>query len=248
MALAEQMFGSAKKLTLINMSEFKESHKVSTLTGSPPGYVGYGEGGVLTEAVRRAPYSLVLLDEMEKAHASVQDIFYQMLDRGVMRDSEGRDIDFKQTVVVMTSNAADAYVVKHAEAIKEGSLEALQGLQAALEKHFKPAFLGRVQVVPFLPLNDATMGEIIHAQLDQLVARIKTHYHIALTYDALVPKQILSACTLAQTGARQIASVLDRQIAPILARTLLRQLGKGVKHKKLHLSYGAGGYALGLRA
>ena len=219
--IAEQLLGSSQKMTIINMSEYKESHKASTLTGSPPGYVGYGEGGVLTEAIRREPHSLVLLDEMEKAHPSIQDIFYQMLDRGSMRDSEGRDIDFKQTIIVMTSNAADQYVVDHAEAILNEVPVVMQGLHVALEKHFKPAFLGRVRIVPFMPLDERMMAQIIHFQLEQLASRILEHYQITLTFSKAVMNHVQKSCKIMQTGARQVSAIIDKSIAPLIAQTLL---------------------------
>ena len=232
-AIAEQLFGSADKMTTINMSEFKEAHKVSTLTGSPPGYVGYGEGGVLTEAVRRQPHSLVLLDEMEKAHSSVQDIFYNMLDRGILRDSEGRDIDFKQTVVMMTANAADNFIADYADKLTQGDADTMQALQKALEVHFKPAFLGRVTVVPYMPLTVDTMSMIVQSQLNQLVERVHGHYSIDLYYDNDVVEHVLAACHIAQTGARQVATIIDSQIAPFVAKTLLAQMGKPGKGKKI---------------
>ena len=154
--LADLLYGGEQNMTVINMSEFKEEHKVSLLMGSPPGYVGYGEGGVLTEAVRRRPYSVVLLDEMEKAHPGVQDIFYQVFDKGSMRDGEGRDIDFKNTVILMTSNAGTDTIMKlcaDPETLPDAAALA-EALRPELLKMFKPAFLGRVTVVPYFPLSD----------------------------------------------------------------------------------------------
>jgi type VI secretion system protein VasG len=244
--IAEQLLGSADKMTLINMSEYKESHKASTLTGSPPGYVGYGEGGLLTEAVRREPHSLILLDEMEKAHPSIQDIFYQMLDRGHMRDSEGLDIDFRQTIIVMTSNAADEYVALHAKAIGEEEPSVMQGLYEALEKYYKPAFLGRVKVVPFVPLSEGIMTQIIHFQLEQLAARVSEHYQITLTYSDKITRQIQQACHLMQTGARQVAAIIDKNIAPLVAQTLLTNqfIHQKLLGNVLHLDVSDGVYCL----
>jgi len=221
LAIAEQLLGSADKITTINMSAFKEAHKASTLTGSPPGYVGYGEGGVLTEAVRREPHSLILLDEMEKAHPSIQDIFYQMLDRGIMRDSEGRDIDFRQTIIVMTSNAADQYVMDNEEGLLKEDAKTMEGLFNKLEKHFKPAFLGRVKVVPYMPLNKITMADIIHYQLKQLAERVSTNYEATLVYTNEVIEKLLAACQFAKTGARQIGNIIDKDISPKMAKALL---------------------------
>jgi type VI secretion system protein VasG len=243
--VAEQLLGSADKMAIINMSAFKEAHKASTLTGSPPGYVGYGEGGVLTEAVRREPHSLVLLDEMEKAHPSIQDIFYQMLDRGIMRDSEGRDIDFRQTIIMMTSNAADQYVLDHQQAILDEDPEAIEGLHKALEKHFKPAFLGRVKVIPYIALDDSIMSRIITYQLEQLAQRIQENYQIAFTYSKAVTAQIQQACQLVQTGARQVSAIIDKHIAPLVANALLkRQLNAKPSADELRLQVQKGGYVV----
>src|SRR5947207_8505975 len=155
LTLADLLYGGEQNLTVINMSEFKEEHKVSLLMGSPPGYVGYGEGGILTEAVRRRPYSVILLDEMEKAHSGVQDVFYQVFDKGMMKDGEGRDIDFKNTVILMTSNAGtDAIMKLCSDPETRPDAPALsEALMPELLKHFKPAFLGRVTLVPYLPLS-----------------------------------------------------------------------------------------------
>src|SRR5690606_31886808 len=161
-ALAELLYGSEQSMTVINMSEFKEEHKVSLLMGSPPGYVGYGKGGVLTEAVRRRPYSVVLLDEMEKAHPGVQDIFYQVFDKGTLRDGEGRDIDFKNTVIIMTSNAGTDEIKKLcADPDTRPDPDALaEALHPVLVKTFRPAFLGRVTLLPYYPLTDDVMRSI----------------------------------------------------------------------------------------
>ena len=164
LAVADLLYGGEQNLTVINMSEFKEEHKVSTLMGSPPGYVGYGEGGVLTEAVRRRPYSVLLFDEMEKAHPGVQDVFYQVFDKGLMRDGEGRDIDFKNTVIIMTSNAGTDLIHRlFADPNKRPSAEELgEALRPELLKTFKPAFLGRCSVVPYFPLADDIIRKIFY--------------------------------------------------------------------------------------
>ena len=176
MALAELLYGGDQNMTVINMSEFKEEHKVSLLMGSPPGYVGYGKGGVLTEAVRRKPYSVVLLDEMEKAHPGIQDIFYQVFDKGIMRDSEGRDVDFKNTLILMTSNAGTDLITKLcADPETRPSAAALaEQLHPELQKTFKPAFLGRVTMVPYMPLADDVMRKIIELQLGRVAAASMT--------------------------------------------------------------------------
>ena len=183
--LAELLYGGDQNMTVINMSEFKEEHKVSLLMGSPPGYVGYGEGGVLTEAVRRRPYSVVLLDEMEKAHPGVQDIFYQVFDKGTLRDGEGRDIDFKNTVILMTSNAGTDLIMKLcADPETRPNAEALaEALHPELLKTFKPAFLGRVTVVPYFPLTDATLRRIVVLQLGRIRRRVAENHRAKFDYD-----------------------------------------------------------------
>src|SRR3954469_18217739 len=178
LTLAELLYGGEQNLTVINMSEFKEEHKVSLLMGSPPGYVGYGEGGILTEAVRRRPYSVILLDEMEKAHPGVQDIFFQVFDKGMMRDGEGRDIDFKNTVIIMTSNAAtDAILKLCADPDTRPEPEALaEALHPELTKTFKPAFLGRVNLVPYFPLSPDIIRRIVELQLGRIQRRVTESY------------------------------------------------------------------------
>src|SRR5262249_41772687 len=184
LTLAELLYGGGQNLTVINMSEFKEEHKVSMLVGSPPGYVGYGEGGVLTEAVRRRPYSVVLLDEIEKAHAGVQDVFYQVFDKGQLRDGEGRDIDFKNTVIIMTSNAAHA--TRETFCADPETMRAPAGLVEAVRpellKIFKSAFLGRVTIVPYYPLTDEVLRQIVRLQLERIRRRVSEHYKASCTY------------------------------------------------------------------
>src|ERR1700757_3883863 len=178
LALADLLYGGEQNLTTINMTEFKEEHKVSLLMGSPPGYVGYGEGGVLTEAVRRRPYSVLLLDEMEKAHSGVQDIFYQVFDKGNMRDGEGRDIDFKNTLILMTSNAGTDLITR-LFADPETAPDAAglaDALMPELMKHFKPAFLGRVNLVPYFPLAPEVIRQIVELQLGRIARRVSETY------------------------------------------------------------------------
>ena len=201
--LADLLYGGEQNMTVINMSEFKEEHKVSLLMGSPPGYVGYGEGGVLTEAVRRRPYSVVLLDEMEKAHPGVQDIFYQVFDKGHLRDGEGRDIDFKNTVILMGSNAGSDLISKLcSDPETTPTAEALtEALRPELLKTFKPAFLGRVTVVPYFPLSDEIMQKIVELQLGRIRQRIAEHYRAEFQYAPAVVSHIVSRCTEVESGA-----------------------------------------------
>nr|WP_294501590.1 type VI secretion system ATPase TssH [uncultured Rhodopila sp.] len=233
LALADQLYGGEQSLTVINMSEFKEEHKVSLLMGSPPGYVGYGEGGILTEAVRRKPYSVVLLDEMEKAHPGVQDIFYQVFDKGTMKDGEGRDIDFKNTVIIMTSNAGSDLISRlFADAETAPDPTALaDALRPELAKYFKPAFLGRVTLVPYVPLPDAIIRQIITLQLGRVRERVRAAYRADFRWNDAVPEQIAARCTEASSGARNIESILSRTLLPELSAELLARVaaGQGVK-------------------
>jgi type VI secretion system protein VasG len=229
LTLAELLYGGEQNLTTINMTEFKEEHKVSLLMGSPPGYVGYGEGGILTEAVRRKPYSVVLLDEMEKAHPGVQDVFFQVFDKGNMKDGEGRDIDFKNTVIIMTSNAATDLVTK-LTADPETMPDA-DGLAAALRpelmKYFKPAFLGRVTVVPYFPLPDAIIRKIVGLQLNRIRKRVFESYRCGFDWDPALVEAIASRCTEASSGARNVENILSRTLLPELSAEVLAHLAEG---------------------
>ncbi len=228
LTLAEQVYGSEDNVTVINMSEFKEEHKVSLLLGSPPGYVGYGEGGILTEAVRRKPYSVILLDEMEKAHPGVQDIFYQMFDKGSIKDGEGRDIDFKNTIIIMTSNVGTATTMALFD--DEPSQPSIVGLRKAIQDdlltYFKPAFLGRVNVVPYIPLTNVMLTEITKLQLARIGNRLASHYQAKFSYSAPVVEKIVSMCHDAGSGARNIHHILQNTMLPDLSRILLTQMAE----------------------
>lgn len=227
--LAELLYGGEQNMTTINMSEFKEEHKVSLLMGSPPGYVGYGEGGILTEAVRRKPYSVVLLDEMEKAHPGVQDVFYQVFDKGNMKDGEGRDIDFRNTVILMTSNAAtDTIMSLCADPETIPGPEALaQALHPELLKSFKPAFLGRVVVVPYFPLNDQIMRQITQLKLGKIARRLREHYDAAFTWTDSVVAHIVGRCTEVDSGARNVDRILNGSLLPQLSTEILARMAEG---------------------
>lgn len=240
LALAEILYGGRDALTVINMSEFKEEHKVSTLMGAPPGYVGYGEGGVLTEAVRRRPYGIVLLDEMEKAHPGVQDIFYQVFDKGSLRDSEGRDIDFKNTIVIMTSNAGTETIQKlcaDPETMPDPAGLA-EALRPDLLNWFKPAFLGRVTMVPYFPLTDEIMSAIIKLQLGRIADRVEDNYGAEFAYDANVVEAINARCQEVESGARNIDSILNGTLLPQLSAEFLDCLSRGeeITHVNVGLS------------
>jgi type VI secretion system protein VasG len=238
LAIAELLFGSDQNLTTLNMSEFKEEHKVSLLMGSPPGYVGYGEGGVLTEAVRRKPYSVVLLDEMEKAHPGVQDIFYQVFDKGMMKDGEGRDIDFKNTVIIMTSNAGtDTFMKLCADPDTKPDPEALaEAIRPDLLKFFKPAFLGRVIVVPYYPIAPDIMRRIIELQLARIRNRIKENHRAQLSYDEALVNAIASRCTEVDSGARNVDHILTRTMLPELSKEFLSRMAAGEAISRVHIS------------
>ena len=225
-ALADQFYGGAQNMTVINMSEFKEEHKVSMLLGAPPGYVGYGEGGVLTEAVRRRPFSVILLDEMEKAHPGVQDVFYQLFDKGRVKDGQGRDVDFRNALIIMTSNAgweaieplcADPEIPPSAEALE-------QALRPKLLEHFRPAFLGRVKVIPYLPLSPDIVREITVLALNRVGARLTASYGIDFGWSEAVVDTVVARTTETQSGARAIDAVLNQWLIPELASLILERM------------------------
>ena len=229
LTLAELLYGGEQNVTVFNMSEFKEEHKVSLLMGSPPGYVGYGEGGVLTEAVRRRPYSVILLDEMEKAHPGVQDIFFQVFDKGMMKDGEGRDIDFKNTVIIMTSNACtDMIMGLCADPETAPDASALtQALMPELMKSFKPAFLGRVTLVPYFPLSHEIIRKIVGLQLSKIQRRVQESYGTRFSWDQAVVDTIADRCTETSSGARNIEKILSRTLLPELSAEVLSRLVEG---------------------
>jgi type VI secretion system protein VasG len=243
LAVADLLYGGEQNLTTINMSEFKEEHKVSLLMGSPPGYVGYGEGGVLTEAVRRRPYSVVLLDEMEKAHPGVQDVFYQVFDKGNMKDGEGRDIDFRNTVIIMTSNAGTDTIAKLcADPETAPDPEALtEALRPDLLKVFKPAFLGRCNIVTYYPLPDDIMRLIVGLQLKRIGRRVKESYGVAFEVDDAVPENIVARCKEVESGARNIENILNRTMLPELSAQILARLADGGEVGRLRVGMGEGG-------
>jgi type VI secretion system protein VasG len=241
LALAELLYGGEANLTTINMSEFKEEHKVSLLMGSPPGYVGYGEGGVLTEAVRRRPYSVILLDEMEKAHPGVQDVFYQVFDKGTMKDGEGRDVDFRNSVIIMTSNAGSevlASLFADPETAPAPS-ELPELLRPELGKHFKPAFLGRVTVVPYVPLAAETMRRIAQLQIDRIARRVQEHFGAAVEYGPELVELVTAQATDASAGARGIEAMLTRTLLPDLSAEMLARLAQGQTVQRVVIEVGA---------
>ncbi len=235
LALADQLFGGEQNITTINMSEFKEEHKVSMLLGSPPGYVGFGEGGVLTEAARRKPYSVILLDEMEKAHPGVQDIFYSLFDKGTIKDGEGRDIDFKNTVIIMTSNAGEEAIRAIFSQVEEKPEPdvLLDNIRPYLLQHFKPAFMGRTNVIAFYPLDDDNLMKIAAINLRKIEKRIAEHYGASFSYEEDVLLHIVARCQESDTGARNIENILNRTLLPSLAAECLDKMAEGIAINKV---------------
>lgn len=237
LALAEMLYGGEQNITTINMSEFKEEHKVSMLLGSPPGYVGYGEGGVLTEAVRRKPYSVLLLDEMEKAHPGVQDIFYNLFDKGTIKDGEGRDIDFRNTIIIMTSNAGEEHIRAMCQAAEElPSAEVLlDNFRPQLLNYFKPAFLGRTTIIPYYPLTDDNLIKICELSMRRSERRVREHYNAGFAYDPEVLVHIVARCQEVDTGARNIENILTRTLLPQLATECLSKMAKAERIENIHV-------------
>jgi type VI secretion system protein VasG len=243
LALADLMYGGERNLITINMSEFQEAHTVSTLKGSPPGYVGYGEGGVLTEAVRRHPYSVVLLDEVEKAHPDVLELFFQVFDKGSMEDGEGREIDFKNTIILLTSNTATDTMMKlcadpETMPTPEGIVKAIK---PELNKTFKPAFLGRLVVIPYYPVRDEALKKIIILKLAKIQKRIHENHKIQLVCDGALIDEIARRCTEVESGARNVDNILTNTLLPEISRQLLSRIAEGQKLESIRVDIGADG-------
>ncbi len=243
LALSDLLYGGERNMITINMSEFQEPHTVSTLKGSPPGYVGYGEGGVLTEAVRRRPYSVVLLDEVEKAHPDVLELFFQVFDKGQMEDGEGRQIDFKNTIIILTSNAAtDTFMKLTADPETMPGPEGLvKALKPELNKIFKPAFLGRLVIIPYYPLPDAAMRKIIELKLGKIQRRILETHRVGLTYDERVLEEVARRCTEVESGARNVDNILTNTLLPEISRQLLARIAEGEKPEGVRVAIGEKG-------
>jgi type VI secretion system protein VasG len=241
-ALADLLYGGEKNMITINMSEFQEAHTVSTLKGSPPGYVGYGEGGVLTEAVRRRPYSVVLLDECEKAHPDVLELFFQVFDKGRMEDGEGREIDFRNTIILLTSNAATDTLMKLCA--DPETMPNDDGLLAAmkpeLNKIFKPAFLGRMLIVPYFPVRDEALKQIIRLKLGKIQRRLLETHKVTMTYDDLLLNEVASRCTEVESGARNVDNILSNTMLPEMSRQILGRIADGELIEKVDISVADG--------
>jgi type VI secretion system protein VasG len=231
LALSDLFYGGERNLITINMSEFQEAHTVSTLKGSPPGYVGYGEGGVLTEAVRRRPYSVVLLDEVEKAHPDVLELFFQVFDKGRMEDGEGRQIDFKNTIIILTSNTGTASIMKYCSDPAEipDWEDLVAALKPELNEVFKPAFLGRLVVIPYFPIADEALRKIIQLKLGKIQKRLTESHNIRLSYSADVVDEIGARCTEVESGARNVDNILTNTLLPEVSVLMLERIAGGQK-------------------
>ncbi|MBK6406342.1 MAG: type VI secretion system ATPase TssH [Holophagales bacterium] len=239
-ALAETLYGGERNMVTINMSEFQEAHTVSSLKGSPPGYVGYGEGGVLTEAVRRKPYSVVLLDEVEKAHPDVLELFYQVFDKGQMEDGEGREIDFKNCVILLTTNAESDQMMKMCADPETAPTpqKIVETIKPGLDKVFKPAFLGRMSIVPYYPISEAVMKLIIRLQLGRVGKRLMENHGATFSYDEAVINEIGSRCKEVESGARNVDSILTKTVLPDLSGEFLSRMAEGGTISKVHVRVG----------
>ncbi len=243
LALSDLLYGGERNMITINMSEFQEAHTVSTLKGSPPGYVGYGEGGVLTEAVRRRPYSVVLLDEVEKAHPDVLELFYQVFDKGMMEDGEGREIDFKNNILILTTNAAtDTFMKLCADPETMPSPEALvKALKPELNKIFKPAFLGRLVIIPYYPIRDENLKKIVVLKLGKIRRRLMENHKIELGYDDALIDEVARRCTEVESGARNVDNILTNTLLPEVSRQLLGWMAEGKKVSAVRVGVGEDG-------
>ena len=245
LALADILYGGERKLVTINMSEYQEAHSVSGLKGSPPGYVGYGEGGVLTEAVRRNPYSVLLLDEVEKAHPDVLEMFFQVFDKGVMDDAEGREIDFRNTLIILTSNVGSAQIMqaclnRPAEEIPDA--DALgEALRPVLMKHFKPAFLGRLKVVPYYPISDDVLASIIELKLGRIRDRVLDNHKAVFGWNEALVEAVLARCTEVDSGARNVDHILNGTLLPEIAGNVLASMAEGGRIERIDVGVDAKG-------
>ena len=235
-ALADLIYGGDRNMVTVNMSEFQESHTVSSLKGAPPGYVGYGRGGVLTEAVRRRPYSVVLLDEMEKAHPDVLELFFQVFDKGMMEDGEGVQINFKNTLILLTSNAAQDIITAACEGGLRPDPEALiERLRPVLLQQFSPAFLGRLVIVPYYPLGDAQIHTIVSLKLKKLAQRFLRNHEAVFSWDEAVAQTISARCTEVDSGARNVDHILSHAVLPELSHQVLERISMSDPFEAVHM-------------
>nr|WP_198316878.1 type VI secretion system ATPase TssH [Cystobacter fuscus] len=243
LALADSLYGGERFMTTLNMSEFQEKHTVSRLIGSPPGYVGYGEGGLLTEAVRQRPYSVVLLDECEKADLEVMNLFYQVFDKGVLNDSEGRAVDFRNTIIILTSNlGSDLLMRMHESGATPTPEEMITRVRPTLSKHFKPALLARMTIVPYAPVSTSIMREIVAMKLDKVVGRLRAAHGVETTLAPELLDELARRCTEAETGARNAEHILQGSLMPALSRELLQRLAGGPLPRQLSIALAPEGH------
>jgi type VI secretion system protein VasG len=245
LALAEALYGGEQNVITINMSEFQEAHTVSTLKGAPPGYVGYGEGGILTEAVRRRPYSIVLLDEVEKAHSDVHEMFFQVFDKGAMEDGEGRAIDFKNTIILLTSNVGSELLMnmcKDPELLPDPDSLAT-ALQEPLMKVFPPALLGRIVTIPYYPLSQEMMGKIVRLQLGRIKRRVEENHRIPFSYTDEAVKLIVKRCDNPEAGGRIIDAILTNTVLPKISIEYLTRVSQGQELKSITLGVADGDFS-----
>ncbi len=249
LVLSELLYGGEQNVITINMSEYQEAHTVSGLKGSPPGYVGYGEGGVLTEAVRKKPYCVVLLDEVEKAHPDVMELFYQVFDKGTLEDGEGRRIDFKNTLIILTSNLGTDTIMKVCadEETKPDWQGLTEMIRPELLKRFKPAFLGRLKVVPYFPITDKNMRFIIKLKLDRIAKRMQENRNVSFQYNDELIESIGSRCTEVESGARNIDHILTNTLLPEMSKELLSRMASGEQLKEVKVSMDGEGFGFEIK-
>ncbi|MFL2917553.1 MAG: type VI secretion system ATPase TssH [Thalassobaculaceae bacterium] len=242
-ALADLLYGGEDKMIVINMSEYQEAHTVAGLKGAPPGYVGYGSGGILTEAVRRNPYSVVLLDEFEKAHPDVSELFYQIFDKGTLEDSEGQEVNFKNAIIIMTSNIASDVIIDTCldSQVRPRSSDLVQLIRPHLQAHFKAALLGRMTVVPYLPLTPGEYVHIVRIKLSKIQNRVRENYQVPLTYDEEVVEHIVAACNEIESGARVVDRILSQTILPDLSSAVLDKMASNVSFNAIKISLSTDG-------
>ena len=242
LSVADILFGDEKSTVIVNMSEFQEKHNVSRLIGSPPGYVGYGEGGVLTEAVRQRPYSVVLLDEVEKAHLDVMNLFYQVFDKGVLSDGEGKEIDFSNTVIFLTTNlASDVITEMTSGEARADSDTLLAAVRPILSNHFKPALLARMTVIPYVTLAQDALAGIVRLKLDKIVRRLAHNNSLQMSYSDAVVNCIAARCTEVETGARNIDFILRKNVMPLMSQEILSRMNSGEQPESLSLGVNEAG-------
>ena len=245
LALADVLYGGERKLVTINMSEYQEPHSVAGLKGSPPGYVGYGEGGVLTEAVRRNPHCVLLLDEVEKAHPDVLELFFQVFDKGVLEDAEGREIDFRNTLIILTSNVGSAQIMASCLNVADEALPGADELSAklapVLNQQFKPAFLGRMKVVPFYPISDSVLAEIIQLKLARIRERVAANHKARFIHDDALTEAVLARCSEVDSGARNVDHILNGSLLPEIAGKVLARMADGEAVREIRVTAGEQG-------